>query len=113
MRIKDMIEIAALFTKRGNTKRDYYLAAIGERKDGVIVLARNETDKIRNPLIHAEARLIGKLDACAPLVIVVRISKGTGAFAMAKPCVDCERALSRRKVKKVLYTTGSGLSSLW
>lgn len=114
MRLKDMIEIAVLFTKRGASHRDYFLGAVGERGDGVVVMARNETDTRRNPLIHAEARLSNKLGMCAPLVVVVRVSKGDGSLNIAKPCADCERVLRRQKVKKVLYTNENGkIISLW
>jgi tRNA(Arg) A34 adenosine deaminase TadA len=114
MHIKDMVELAMLFTLRGSRHRDFYLGAIGERRDGAIVFARNETDTRKNPLIHAERRLVSKLGMDAKLVIVVRVSKGNGQLTMAKPCPDCEKALRLKKPRKVYYTSFDGtLDRLW
>lgn len=114
MHIRDMIELAMLFTMRGSKHRDYYLGAIGERRDGAVVLARNETDTKKNPMVHAERRLVSKLGMNAKLVVVVRVAKGSRLLTMAKPCPDCEKALSLKQPKKVYYTSVDGrLDRLW
>ena len=103
--------MAAAFTKAGNSKRQYWLGAIGIRKDGAIVMARNEASPGRNPHIHAEARLTKKLGLDAPLVLVVRILKN-GDLAMAKPCEHCQAILKNHRVKTIVYTTESGIETL-
>lgn len=108
MRIKGMIRIAIDFTSAGDSRRDYFLGAIGERADGVVVMARNESTKGGTPSAHAEAGLVSKLGINATLVIVVRVAKGTGCLAMAKPCPDCARSLKRHRVKKTLFSNDSG-----
>lgn len=112
MRLKDMIKHGMTFTMAGSNERHYLLGAVGIRKDGAIVRARNQQTKIPDTCVHAEARLCKKLGKDAPMVIVVRVSK-TGELAMAKPCPNCERLLKRYRVKKVFYTTGNGTKCLW
>ncbi len=112
MRLKDMIKQGVLFTLAGDQNRAFWLGAVGVRKDGAIVRARNEKTKVPTPCAHAEARLCKKLGKEAPLVIVIRLQKD-GNLAMAKPCHNCERALRRHKVKKVFYSTNSGIEILW
>lgn len=106
-----MIKVATLFTQAGDKKRDHFLGAIGIRKDGAIVVARNEPTQVRTPSAHAEARLVKKLGKDADLVVVVRVTKN-GALAMAKPCKKCALALKNYRVKKVFYTTENGMELL-
>lgn len=102
--------MASIFAQGGDPRRDYFLGAIGLRKDGVVVMARNESTQCKTPAAHAEARLVKKLGKHAKIVVVVRVSKGSRELAMAKPCRHCEKALRNFKVKRVYFTTpGSGL----
>jgi tRNA(Arg) A34 adenosine deaminase TadA len=110
MRIKDMIKVAGELAKSGSAKRHYWIAAIGVRKDGAIVMSRNETTRIPNPEGHAEKRLTKKLGMDAQLVLVVRINRD-GSMQLAKPCIRCEGALRAYRVKKVYYTTPNGIDS--
>jgi tRNA(Arg) A34 adenosine deaminase TadA len=38
-------------------------------------------------------------------LISVRITKGHGVLANAKPCADCEKVLREAGIKKVIYST--------
>jgi tRNA(Arg) A34 adenosine deaminase TadA len=111
MRVKDMIKVAGAFAKAGSSKRHYWIAAIGIRKDGAIVMSRNETTRVPNPDGHAEKRLTKKLGMDAPFVLVVRINRD-GSMQLAKPCVRCEGALRAHRVKSIFYTTADGIESL-
>ncbi len=111
-RMEELIRIATIYACAGDPRRDYFLAAIGERADGTIVLSRNESTPVKTPQAHAEARLVKKLGKNATFVIVVRVSKGDGSLAMAKPCVHCAKALENFKVKKVYFTTSDGIELL-
>lgn len=111
MRIKDMVRLASSFAQAGDPKRQFLLCSIGIRKDGAVVISRNERSVCRNPAAHAEARLVRKLGFDAPMILVVRILKN-GDLAMAKPCPDCERALRAYRVKKIFYTTENGIEQL-
>lgn len=112
MRLKDMIKQGVSFTLAGDQNRAFWLGAVGVRKDGAIVRARNEKTKVPTPCAHAEARLCKKLGKDSPMVIVVRLLRD-GNLAMAKPCPNCERALKRHRVKKVFYSTENGIQMLW
>lgn len=83
--------------------RQFLIGAVGIRKDGVIVCAYNSPTQSPEPCAHAEARLARKLDYGA-VVYVARHGKGSGDWAMAKPCADCERTLRSKGVKRVYYT---------
>lgn len=95
---------AGCFATRRRDRRAYYVGAIGLRSDGALVRATNGPAERPFPAIHAEARLIQKLDVGA--TVWVARSLKNGHLALAKPCPDCERALRRRGVKKVIYSTG-------
>lgn len=108
MRIDEMVRIASIFAVSGKSIRDFRLAAIGLRSDGVMVMARNEPSTKITPLAHAEARLIRKLGKQAKIVIVVRVTRNTNSLAMAKPCPRCYCALRNAKVRKVYFTNETG-----
>ena len=93
-----------------NDIRGFYIGAVGIRKDGAIVKSRNgpvimdeSVGKSSYPAAHAEYRLCRKLDKGA-VVFVCRIRRGDGSFALARPCIDCQRRLTSKGVKKVYYT---------
>ncbi len=94
-----------------DTNKRWMHAAIGIRKDGAIVYARNGGQNIaiseRTPkLAHAEARLCRKLDKGAPLVIVVRVDS-QGRMKMSKPCKACQQVLKNKKVRRVMWSANS------
>jgi hypothetical protein len=94
--------IEASLSCHDNDMRAHFLGAVGVRADGAIVSARNGSNAIRFPAIHAEARLAKKLDRNS-VVYVARVTKG-GNIGLAKPCPTCEAFLRNKNVKKVFYT---------
>lgn len=101
---KYLLEAANVSTK-GMQHRRKLLGALGVRSDGTIVTSYNGCAENRKPEIHAERRLVAKLDV-GSTVYVARTRREDGELAMAKPCIRCENALRHRGVKKVVYTIG-------
>jgi hypothetical protein len=108
--IKHMFQLAAQTAKRYKKDRRIYLhGAIGIRRDGTIVTARNSAtdtvDKRTKTLsaTHAETRLCKKLDM-GSTIYVVRISRKDGLLTDSKPCNDCIRSMKRLKVKTIYYS---------
>lgn len=111
-------ELAAKVAIGGDIARNFWIASIGIRKDGVMVSARNgavfSTD-IHNyktvPLAHSEFRISNKLTKDS-VVYVARLSRlgggkldnGKMRFALSRPCRTCQSALIARGVSKVYYT---------
>ena len=56
-----------------------------------------ETSAIKN------APWVSELKGCTMLVI--RVTRGKDLLANSRPCPDCERALKRVGIKKVLFST--------
>jgi Cytidine and deoxycytidylate deaminase zinc-binding region len=83
--------------------RHFYLAAVGIRSDGVLVKAANMASELPDRKLHAEYRLARKLNY-GSIVYVARVRADTGQFGLAKPCPDCVKVLSSKKVKRVYYT---------
>lgn len=90
----------------GGSPRQYQLAAIGWRGDGVIVYSRNGPSMEPNIGSHAEARLAKKLTP-GSIVLVVRMQR-QGRLGMAKPCRACQAILKSVGVSKVYYSTAEG-----
>ncbi len=97
------LRIASHLTLRGSKKRKAFVAAVGKRRDGTIVVAWNGQAEDRKPSAHAEARLARKLDH-GSVVYVARTRRDDGRMAMSKPCVHCENTLRNRGVRRVEYT---------
>jgi deoxycytidylate deaminase len=53
---------------------------------------------------HAEARLVKKLDQGSVVYVVRILSNGT--LANAKPCVNCQKVLRRRGIRRISYSIG-------
>ena len=104
MRDFDLLWEAARLAFKRKDMRSHYVGAIGWRADGTRVRAHNSPAPEKEPSIHAEARLVHKLDVGAT-VWVARMSR-IGQLALAKPCPNCERALRGRGVRRVYYSTG-------
>ncbi len=98
-------EIAARLTMSKKDRRQFLLGAVGIRHDGTMVSAINAPTEVPQARAHAETRLCRKLDV-GSVVFVARCMKGTGQFALAKPCPSCLLAMRSRRVKRVYYTTG-------
>ena len=82
--------------------RKFRVGAVGIRNDGVMVACSNICTRTPNKHAHAEARLVRKLTPKS-IVYVVRIDSN-GEFRNARPCENCSRLLSQKKVKKVYYS---------
>lgn len=95
---------AAIFAVKRLDQRIHRVGAIGLRSDGTLVKSKNSPSTQKEPLIHAEARLVQKLDV-GSTVWVARLNR-SGDLALAKPCIHCEKALKHRGVKRVIYSTG-------
>lgn len=85
--------------------RKAMIGAVAQRRDGVLVHARNGS--MLNPIgckpsLHAEARVLRKAGHGA-IVYVCRVKKD-GSLAMAKPCKFCMSALRSRKVSMVYWS---------
>lgn len=97
------LRIASHISVKGSDLRRYRVGAVGVRTDGTLVYAWNGAVEVPTPHMHAEARLVKKLD-WGSTVYVARTRKDDGTLAMAKPCKDCERVLRRRGIKRVEYS---------
>lgn len=105
-----MLNAAALEALKGDKRgerRQFILGAVGLRNDGVIVSSRNVAAPDPAPNHHAETRLARKLTPKSE-VWVARVARGTGEWAMSKPCGNCERRLKAAGVERIVYTIGPG-----
>ena len=106
---KKMLQAAADTAIQGRNRRNdartFLLGAVGIRNDGVLVSSKNIASTDCAPHHHAETRLVRKLTP-GSTVWVARVAKGTGNWAMARPCPNCERRLRGSGVTKIVYTIG-------
>jgi len=103
-----MLALAASIAVKSNLGdcRENFLGAVGLRSDGVIVTARNVSDKKPAPNHHAEARLSRKMTPHST-VWVARV-RNNGEWALARPCRGCQMRMQSVGVSKVVYTIGPG-----
>jgi cytidine deaminase len=99
--------------------RNFWLGAIGIRRDGVLVSAKNGavfSTTVDNyqlmPGSHAEGRLLRKLGH-GGVVYVSRVSKKDNTLAMARPCGMCQVRLRSYRVEKVYYTIDQYHYGIW
>lgn len=85
--------------------RSFCLGAVGLRKDGVLVTAKNIAAANIVPTHHAEARVVRKLTPDS-VVWVARVLRSTGDWTMSRPCTSCQVRMRTAGVKKVVYTIG-------
>lgn len=102
-----------------NDMRNFYLGAIGIRKDGVLVSAKNGAVQSSDvelyqtiPTSHAECRALRKM-GYGGILYVSRIAKGNGKLAMARPCETCQVHIRSMRVKKVYYSINSECYGIW
>ncbi len=93
--------IATITATMKKDRRHHRLGAVGLRSDGVLVAAPNGPSTDRTPAVHAEARVVRKMDRNGT-VFVVRIN--ASGYAMARPCPDCQRAMQSKRVRAAYYT---------
>lgn len=92
----------AIAYAKGGIKRNYMLAAVGIRSDGVVVFARNGPSRAPCLYAHAEARLTRKLTP-GSTVYVVRVMR-SGGIGLAKPCGGCQKLLAAKGVCDVYHS---------
>lgn len=89
-------------------RRHHRLGAVGVRRDGALVHARNGASVQKNPSGHAEARLCRKLDQSAKVFVARVLRKQPLELALARPCVQCLARLKSHGVRRVYYTVSEG-----
>lgn len=106
----DMAAQLARLTDKNDT-RSYLLGCIGERNDGRLISSRNGSVDLSPsvvfniiPYSHAEVRACRKMDYNSPLLVVVRLRRADGAFALAKPCPTCQIFIASKAVKRVCWS---------
>lgn len=104
--MKALVEAARAAAVAKSDGRCFLIGAAARRSDGALVTAANGPSQGKCPQVHAEARLARKLDIGAT-VVVVRVRRGDGTFALARPCAACANVL-RSKAAKVYYTDSLG-----
>jgi len=100
-------------------KRNFMLGAVGIRKDGAIVSAKNgavisstyEDYRIISDA-HAEIRCLRKLGK-GGILYVSRVLKKDGSLAMASPCNGCRLRIRAAKVQRVYYTVNDRQYGIW
>lgn len=104
-----LLQAAGVALSTGYDPRNFLIGAIGIRRDGAIVAARNgavHCTKAKGgfsfPKAHAEFRCSRKMDTGSE-IYVARVLKN-GELAMSKPCAHCENVLRARGIKTVYYT---------
>ena len=95
--------LAGSYAKTGpEDLRSYRFGGFGVRADGAVVKSRNGSAQGPVPEHHCEARLCRKLTP-GSTVYVARVSR-LGDWALARPCVNCERLMRNRGVTRCYYT---------
>jgi deoxycytidylate deaminase len=107
-----------------NDPRSFLLGAIGIRKDGVLVSARNGSiqtmfSRSLDPELaeksceyHAEGRALRKMDK-GGVLYVARVSRKDGSYCMSKPCNLCQAKIKAQKISKVYYTVNPSQYGIW
>lgn len=99
--------------------RNFYLAAIGVRKDGVIVKSQNGAIYagclkrfVRLGNSHAECRVLRKMD-WGGVIYVARVLKQDFSIGMASPCEMCRIKIKSKGISKVYYTINEHQYGVW
>lgn len=102
-----MFRLAAEAAVATNDARSYLLGAVAVRdRDQVVVRAANGPSMEQCGSAHAEARVLRKAGR-EPVLYVVRISRKTGFFTMARPCAGCLSLMRNHYVQRCYYTIDS------
>ena len=99
------IEVAArqVYPVEGGTDlRAHAIGAVAIRADGTLVKARNGSDTLPNPAIHAEYRVMRKAGHGA--IVYVARQRKDGRIGLAKPCSHCLCTLRNKGAARVYYT---------
>lgn len=104
MKIWNYLHAAGVAANRqASDPRCHCLGAVAIRNDGAVVRSRNGFGRNRIPSVHAESRILRKLDV-GSIVFVARVRR-TGFYGLARPCSSCLLGLFMKGVKEVYYTT--------
>lgn len=96
-------ELAAQVASLKDDCRSHQLGAVGLRSDGALVCASNGPVRFSPRAVHhAEMRLCRKLDYYGTVFVARRLA--SGGWGLARPCIDCQRILRSRRVRRVYYT---------
>jgi tRNA(Arg) A34 adenosine deaminase TadA len=99
-----MFKLASLIAKKTTDKRrDFLHGAIGIRRDGVLVSASNLPALTRTPAVHAEYRVVKKLDV-GSVIYVIRLGRKENVLRNSKPCSACESVMKNNGVAKCYYS---------
>lgn len=98
------LKLAAEVANLKDDQRSFRLGAVGIRSDGVLVAAYNGPSFQKTAALHAEARLTRKMDYHGVVYVARTKAEGLG---LARPCASCQRALRRKRVRRVYYTISS------
>jgi tRNA(Arg) A34 adenosine deaminase TadA len=113
------MDIAAKMALENFSYKDYSLACIAIRNDGVLVKSINGTvprtlktlKKTALPSAHAEVRVLKKAGKGA-ILYVARVWRN-GDWALSRPCATCRAMIKNRNVKIVYYTIGPSEWGVW
>lgn len=111
LKLIEMAAKVALPSDYANERRGFFIGAVGIREDGTIVSAKNGAVEFEGtvehyqllPNAHAEPRCLRKMGKRGTLY-VARVLKGTGGFAMSRPCIICLPFLRAFQVRKCYYS---------
>lgn len=100
--------------------RTFWLGAVGIRKDGKHVYAKNGAARFHDflgnyetlPASHAEGRLVRKLGK-GGIIFVARVARKDGSLKIARPCGMCRTLLHSARVHKAYYTINSFQYGIW
>ena len=100
--------------------REIWIGSVGIRSDGAIVSAKNGSifttdtgdDFQLIPEVHAERRVIRKMD-WGGILFVARVRRVDLTWAMSRPCPTCQMFIKSKGVKQVFYTINKTQFGRW
>lgn len=93
--------------------RHFLVGAIGLRSDGVMVESFNSPTPFPVRQIHAEYRLLNKLDYNSNIYVARLKGENISHFGMSAPCADCAKYIRTKKVNRVYYTINDSKYGIW
>jgi tRNA(Arg) A34 adenosine deaminase TadA len=107
-----LLHKAAAFAKTSKDKKNFYLCAIAERRDGIYVISNNSIVCEPSPPGHCEAKVLKKAGK-GSILWVARIARGTKLWALSRPCSFCQTLIRNKRVERVYYTIEPGVYGVW
>lgn len=113
------MQMAAKMALENFSYKDYSLACVAIRNDGVLVKSTNgvvprtlkTSKKTALPSAHAEIRALKKAGKGA-ILYVARVWRN-GDWALSRPCTTCQAMIKNRGVRIVYYTIGPNEWGTW